>query len=138
MSRSPGFDFPRLRSSIRRVYAQETSEAKPHFEVLIHPYRSLGPAGFRSLLGVVIATNGPAAIVMLWLGAWPALGFMGLDIVAATIAFRLSYGQARAFERVMIDDDALVVERVDAKGRKRAWKFLSVLFSTTRRTSAAR
>lgn len=95
------------------------------FEAIIRPYRSLGPQGFRLLFGVVIAANVAAATIMLWLGGWPVLGFLGLDILAVYVAFRLSYAQTRAFERVTIDREALVVERVDRKGARVEWRFPS-------------
>ncbi len=77
------------------------------------------------LFGVVIAANVAAATIMLWLGGWPVLGFLGLDILAVYVAFRLSYAQTRAFERVTIDREALVVERVDRKGARVEWRFPS-------------
>lgn len=98
---------------------------RPVFDAVIHPYRSLGPRGFRVLLGVVIAANVAAAAVMLWLGGWPVLGFLGLDILAVYVAFRLSYAQTRAFERVTVDAQALTVERVDRKGARVEWRFPS-------------
>ena len=98
---------------------------RPVFEAIIRPYRSLGPQGFRLLFGVVIAANVAAATIMLWLGGWPVLGFLGLDILAVYVAFRLSYAQTRAFERVTIDREALVVERVDRKGARVEWCFPS-------------
>ena len=107
-------------------------QGAPSFEAVIHPYRSLGPVGFKILLAVVIGANAVGAIVMLSLGAWPVAGFMGLDVLAVYVAFRMSYAQARAFERVTINGEALVVERVDVKGRRREWRFpsywVSVLF----------
>ena len=113
---------------------------EPSFEAIIHPYRSLGPLGFKILLGVVIGVNVAGAIVMLSLGAWPVAGFMGLDILAVYIAFRVSYAQTRAFERVTINGEALVVERVDVKGRRREWRFpsywVSVLFEGDEETGA--
>lgn len=104
-----------------------TSEDKsaPEFEAVIHPYRSLGPLGFAILLAVVAGVNLAGAVVMLWYGAWPVVGFMGLDVLAVYVAFRLSYAQARAFERVTINGEALVVERVDRKGTRREWQFPS-------------
>jgi uncharacterized membrane protein len=98
---------------------------RPVFDAVIHPYRSLGPRGFRALLGVVIAANVAAASVMLWLGGWPVLAFLGLDILAVYVAFRLSYAQTRAFERVTVDAQALTVERVDRKGVRAEWRFPS-------------
>ena len=100
-------------------------EQKPAFEAVIHPYRSLGPVGFALLLTVLIVVNAALAILMLVKGAWPIVGFLGLDVLAVYVAFRLSYAQARAFERVTIDDEALTVQRVDRRGRQREWRFPS-------------
>ena len=105
--------------------AHEMPATAPRFEAVVRPYRSLGADGFRLLLGVVLGVNAVGAVVVLSIGAWPVLGFMGLDVLAVYVAFRLSYGQARAFERVTIDGKALTVERIDAKGRRRAWEFPS-------------
>jgi len=96
---------------------------KPVFDAVIHPHRSLGPQGFRALFYVVLAANAVIAIVLVSLGGWPVLGFLGLDILLVYLAFRMSYAQTRAFERVTVDGDALVVERVDQKGARREWRF---------------
>jgi uncharacterized membrane protein len=102
------------------------------FEALIHPHRSLGREGFRLLIFCVVAANFLFALVMLWLGAWPVLVFLGLDVLAVIVAFRLSYAQMAAYERITIGDGELVVERVDVKGRSQEWRFasywVSVLF----------
>jgi uncharacterized membrane protein len=83
-----------------------------------HPHRSLGPVGYRVLLGVVICANVIGAIVFAIAGAWPVSGFMGLDVLALYIALRLSYAQARAFERISISSSSFTVERCDARGNK--------------------
>lgn len=99
------------------------SRHAPVFEAVIHPYRSLGAQGFRILFVVVVALNLIGAVVTLSIGAWPVAGFLGLDVLAVYVAFRVSYAQMRAFERVAIDYDTLVVERIDRKGARRAWQF---------------
>ncbi len=71
---------------------------------------------------VMIVANGAFGLFMLSRGAWPVTGFMGLDVLAVYIAFRLSYRQASAFERITIADNHLTVAQVDAKGRKREWR----------------
>jgi uncharacterized membrane protein len=96
---------------------------RPVFDAVIHPYRSLGAEGFRVLFYAVIAANAAAAIIVASLGGWPVLGFLGLDVLLVYLAFRLSYAQARAFERVVVDDRSLTVERVDHKGGRREWRF---------------
>jgi len=97
----------------------------PVFDAIIHPYRSLGANGFRLLLIAVVAANAVAAAIMVSQGAWPVAGFMGLDVAAVYVAFHLSYAQARAFERVTIDRNDLIVEQVDRKGLRREWRFPS-------------
>ena len=98
---------------------------RPHasFDAVIHPYRSLNPRGFRLFIGFLIAANAVFAVVMISRGAWPVAGFLGLDVLAVYAAFRLSYAQARAFERLVIDGENLVVERVDKNGVRREWSF---------------
>ena len=96
---------------------------RPVFDAVIHPYRSLGAEGFRILFGVVVALNLIGAVVTLSLGAWPIVGFLGLDVLAVYIAFRISYAQARAFERVVVDRETLTVERVSRKGARQEWRF---------------
>ena len=81
-----------------------------------NPHRSLGPTGYRVLLGVVIGVNAIGAIIFAIAGAWPVSGFMGLDVLALYIAFRFSYAQARAYERISISSSTFTVERCDARG----------------------
>jgi uncharacterized membrane protein len=57
------------------------------------------------------------------LGAWPIVGFLGLDVLAVYVAFKISYAQARAFERVVVDRETLTVERMSYKGARQEWRF---------------
>lgn len=98
---------------------------RPVFDAVIHPYRSLGAEGFRVLLYVVIATNAAVAALMIALGGWPVLGFLGLDILLVYLAFRLSYAQSAAFERIVVDHESLTVHRVDRRGAAKEWRFPS-------------
>lgn len=85
--------------------------------ILSSPYRSLGRTGLRVLLGVVIVVNAVGAVAFGAMGAWPVSGFMGLDVLAVYVAFRLSNAQAQAFERISITPQTLTVERCSARGR---------------------
>lgn len=96
---------------------------QPSFDAVIHPYRSLGPFGFRLFIGVLAAVNLAFAGVMISQGAWPVAGFLGLDVLAVYVAFQLSYEQARAYERVTIVGEMLTVERVDKDGARQEWSF---------------
>lgn len=56
------------------------------------------------------------------LGAWPVVGFCGLDVLALYLAFRLSYAHARLYEHVCLTADELAVERVWPGGRRQRWR----------------
>jgi uncharacterized membrane protein len=57
------------------------------------------------------------------MGAWPVMGFFGLDVLLVYIAFRLNFRALRVYETVDLRPDALTVTRVDPKGRERSWSF---------------
>ena len=61
-------------------------------------------------------------LVVSTIGAWPVTGFMGLDVLAVYLAFRWSFGQTAAYERITIAENALIVRQVDARGRWREWR----------------
>ena len=66
------------------------------------PYRSLSPNGFRWLIRVAIAANLAIGLPLLAFGAWPVLGFMGLDVPLLWLLFKRSYptpGAARPWCR---------------------------------------
>jgi uncharacterized membrane protein len=94
------------------------AEAEPLLlDLVLRPHRSLGPAGFRVLMGVLIAFGFVSGIVFLVLGAWPVLGFLGIDVVLVYLAFRMSYAAGRVYERIRLSPAALTVDRVDRRGR---------------------
>ena len=93
------------------------------FTAELRPYRSLGPAGFCMLMTFVILVSFIAGMSFMLAGAWPVLGFFGLDVALIYFAFRVNYRDARLFERVELDREALKVTRVDPWGRAKSWTF---------------
>jgi uncharacterized membrane protein len=91
------------------------------FEVMLQPHRSLSPRGFWLLMTVISTICFSAGMAFMALGAWPVFGFLGLDVLAIYIAFRLNYRRARLFETVRLLADALEVRRVHPNGRVEAW-----------------
>jgi uncharacterized membrane protein len=57
------------------------------------------------------------------MGAWPIVGFMGLDVLALYIAFRASYRSARAYEELRLTSLELFFARISARGARREWRF---------------
>lgn len=93
------------------------------FAAEITPHRSLGPRGVAIVLlafgGLTIIVSVPFFLI----GAWPVLGFLGLDVFALWLAFRLSFAQARACEQIALSYVELIVRKVSPQGRAREWRF---------------
>jgi uncharacterized membrane protein len=90
----------------------------PILNVTLRPHRSLSARGFGVLMGLLCAVSFVAGIVFLSVGAWPVIGFLGVDILLVWIAFRVNYARGRAHERLTLHADRLEIERVDHWGRR--------------------
>lgn len=93
------------------------------FRAILHPHRSLEPRGFLILMVAVGSVSFVAGLAFLLMGAWPVMGFFGLDVLLIYIAFKLNYRAARAFELVELTPHALTLKRVSASGRTRSFEF---------------
>ena len=91
------------------------------FCALITPHRSLGSVGFLVLMAAVGGVSFAAGIVFLILGAWPVVGFFGLDVLLIYWAFRTNYRAARAYEEVTVTASELRVRKVSHRGRVAEW-----------------
>ena len=89
-----------------------------HFDTRLRPHRSLSPEGFRWLIRLAIAANLVIGLPLYLLGAWPVLGFMGLDVWLLWWLFKRNYLDARRSERLVLTDRELIVERVAPDGER--------------------
>ncbi len=103
--------------------AQAATKAEKRFSALLTPHRSLPPRGFFILMCAVGLVSFVAGMAFLMMGAWPVMGFFGLDVALIYVAFKLNYRAGRAYERVELDDEALTVTRVTPAGKSRSWRF---------------
>ncbi len=92
-------------------------------DLILAPHTSLSPTGFWVVMGILIALNFVAGTLFLLQGAWPVVGFMGLDVALVYWAFRVSYARARTQERLRLDADALTIERRDRAGNSQTFTF---------------
>ena len=97
--------------------------APPLLDVVVYPHRSLGPTGFLVLMGALCACSFTIGLILFLSGAWPVVGFLGLDVLVVYVAFRLNYRAARAHETVRLTAAELEVVKVDARGRGRRATF---------------
>jgi uncharacterized membrane protein len=92
-----------------------TSET-PLFTAVLRPYRSLSPRGFSILMTAIVACTFAIGLAFWLAGAWPVVGFCGLDILLIQFAFRANYRAARATEEIRLTRDRLSVTQTTPRG----------------------
>ena len=95
----------------------------PVFAATLNPHRSLGPRGFMAVMAVISLISFTAGYVFYRIGAWPVMGFCGLDVLLMYVAFRLNYRSARAFEEIEVRRHEILVRKVSARGRSVEYRF---------------
>ena len=93
------------------------------FSATLRPHRSLGRRGFLLLMTVIAGLWFVTGLYFVALGAWPVLGFVGLDLFAVWLAFRLNYRAARAYEDIEVSRSALVIRKVGPSGKAQEIRF---------------
>lgn len=101
----------------------EAPDAPVLFEAVLTPHRSLGPRGFVILMSAIAAVAFTAGLAFFLLGAWPVVGFMGLEVLLVWVAFRVNYRRANAFEQLELTADRLTVRKVDPWGAETTFGF---------------
>lgn len=99
------------------------SEQVPVFETVLSPHRSLSGPGFLIVMGVFGAASFAAGVAFLSMGAWPVIGFFGLDVLLLYIAFRLNYRAGQLQEHIRLTAAALDVSRRAPSGSESRWRF---------------
>ncbi len=93
------------------------------FDAELRPNRSLSPRGFRILMLAVCIVSLVVGLGFFIQGAWPVLGFLGLDVAAIYLAFRISYRAGGLRETVKLSKDELSIHRIHPGGGRRSWSF---------------
>jgi uncharacterized membrane protein len=86
------------------------------FSALLTPHRSLGRTGFLAVMVFIGVVSFAAGLAFLLMGAWPVLGFFGLDVLAIYWAFRINFRRARASEEIRMTPSELRVRRISHRG----------------------
>jgi uncharacterized membrane protein len=90
-----------------------------YLDAVLHPPRSLSDRGFSRLMAL-LAGIGAAAGLGFWLqGAWPVIGFFGLELLALWIVFQMTFRAQTARTYLRVTADAVDLRKVDARGRER-------------------
>src|ERR1700684_3396841 len=86
------------------------------FSARLTPHRSLNRTGFLVVMAFVSVVSFAAGVAFLLMGAWPVVGFFGLDVLAIYWAFRVSFRRAKASEEVRLTPSELHVRRISHRG----------------------
>jgi uncharacterized membrane protein len=93
----------------------------PLFEATLYPHRSLSPRGFCILMAAVAGLSFTIGLTFAAAGAWPILGFFGLDVALVYFAFRFNYRAGRLVETIHLTRSALLIRRIHPGGRIEEW-----------------
>ena len=69
------------------------------------------------LMLAIVSCSFTAGLAFWAMGAWPIVGFFGLDILLIQLAFRMNYRAARASEEITVSRESVVVRRTAPNGR---------------------
>ena len=91
------------------------------FSAIITPHRSLSGKGFLAVMALVGGLSFIGGMFFFVLGAWPVVGFLGLDVLLVYWAFRANDRAAAAFEEVTVTPSELRLRRVSHRGEVAEW-----------------
>lgn len=96
---------------------------KPIYAVRLRPHRSLTREQANMLIAVVSLTICAISLPFFLMGAWPIVGFLGLDALGIWLAFELSFRAARAYEDLRLTPLELRLDKVPVRGEAREFRF---------------
>lgn len=94
------------------------TQAKPLFAARLTPNRSLGTRGMRVVIALVAIMASIPGVLFFSLGAWPIVGFIGLDVVLVVWALSTSFRQGKRYEEITLWPDQLEIKQVDGAGKE--------------------
>ncbi len=106
-----------------QTHPDQPKEGAALFDAILTPYRSLSKPGFLVLMSLIGIVSFGLGTFFLWIGAWPVLGFFGLDVLLVYIAFRVSYRSGREYETIHLTPQVLTLTHVDPDGRSQSFDF---------------
>ncbi len=108
----------------------------PLLDLTLWPRRSLTPRGFRLLMLAMACASTIYSLPFYLMGAWPVVGFLGLDVLALSVAFTLSFRSAELREYIRVTPLEFVLSKVGIDGREREWRFNPLWVRLVRRDHA--
>jgi uncharacterized membrane protein len=92
-------------------------------QFVLHPHRSLPPSGFLIMMVLISLISFVIGMVFFLIGAWPVMGFFGLDVALIYYAFKLNYRSGKLYETITLSPENLRLERVHPSGKREEFDF---------------
>ena len=93
--------------------------SKPEdWTVTLTPHRSLSRQGFLVVMGLIAVFNLMVGAMFYAIGAWPVVGFLGLDVALMWWAFRKNFQDAAQAELIKASGDVVTLSRFSSDGSK--------------------
>ena len=93
------------------------------FDAILHPHRSLSRRGFQIFMAALGLLSLFVGLLFVANGAWPILGFYGLEVLIIYIALKANYRQGLVYEKVRLSETTLLVERGNLRGHREVFNF---------------
>lgn len=97
--------------------------AKPIFRVNLFPPRSLSRRAARNIVLFLAGLTTTIGFIFWSIGAWPVIGFLGVDVLLLSLAFYFSFRSARQEERIELGRANLRVTRISVRGERQEFDF---------------
>ncbi len=98
-------------------------DGSPSFRALLSPHRSLSAKGFKIMMAVTALMCLSIGLWFYAIGAWPVMGFMGLDVLILYLAFKMSYRQGLVYETIELTSEKLTITHHPLHGEQKQWHF---------------
>ena len=96
-----------------------TMPAAVYLDAVLEPPRSLSPRGFDRVMLALGGLNFFLGLGFIAAGAFPVVGFMGLEVLLLWLVFRASFRAQSARTFVRVTAEAVDLRKVDGRGRER-------------------
>ncbi len=91
-------------------------------DALLQPNRSLSANGFRTVMLSMAAMSFFASLIFLSMGAWPVMGFFGLDVALIYLAFKVNFKSGeRERETVRVTAQEIAISKTCYRGQTGWW-----------------
>ena len=114
-SKSKFHDTP----TTQRWFHDKSPEHGETIVITLWPYRSLSLQGFRILIALLASLMSLIGLGFYLIGAWPVVGFLGLEIFIVWYAFKWNYRSGQLVETVAITPRKVDITRTDWRGRSK-------------------